>query len=65
MENDAYGMKGSNQIKMNQATVASAMQLWVDTFMVGYHVVKSVKPDNDNYNDGLVITLESEINDPT
>ena len=60
MDKDVYGMKGSNQVKMNQATVKAAMQLWVDTFMVGNQVVTSVKADGSGYHDGLVLNLQND-----
>ena len=61
--NETYGLKGNNKIKMNQATVVAALQLWVDNFVVGNLVVKSVKPDNDNYREGFEISIESNENE--
>ena len=60
MDKDVYGMKGINQVKINQSTVRAAMQLWVDTFMVGNQVVTSVKAVGSEYHDGLVLNLQND-----
>ncbi len=62
MNNEKYNLSGSNKMQINQSTMIRAFQLWVDTHMVGNHSVKSVKPDNNNYHDGFIITIDTEEN---
>lgn len=59
MTKDAYGTKGRNHLILNTATMNAAMQLWVDTFMVGNNSVEHVTAaDNNTFK--VQITTEEE-----
>ena len=57
-----YMTTGSNKMEFNQATIQKVFQMWFDEHMKGQKIT-SVKPTNNNYHDGLIVTFEGEPNE--
>lgn len=57
-DNEKYNAKGKNTIVMNQSTMVNAVQLWVDTFMLGDHRVTVVKKAPNDYGGSTIFEVD-------
>lgn len=51
-------MKGSTTLKINLATMIEAMQMYLDSQLVGKHTVTNVKPVANSYTPGNEFEVE-------
>lgn len=50
-------MKGSNDLRINAATMVEAIQMWADATFKERVVVTSVKKDTNNQTEGFIVSF--------